>query len=273
MKFFLVLVIIVQFLSAAKVEYKEWKEGQTFSAYLKTNSISSSFLETISKEDQKFLLEIRNRYKYYELKNGTGTLIQALIPISVEMQIHIYRKRQGSGYGFDIIPIEYKKREYFANIVIGSNPYTDTLKTVKEASVAKKIARVFRGDVDAKKLKKGDEISFFKLFRIYITLEYPGDLFGNIGLLDCFQSICIGIVLYNDIGKIFSLFIHYRDNIKTVSAALSFTVNMYLHLYRDRDQRLYQRTRTVLQFIILIFISYLQEEFLILFGDRFKEIR
>lgn len=172
MKFFIVLAIIVQFLSAAKVEFKEWKEGQTFSAYLKANNISSDFLESISKEDQKFLLEIRNKYKYYELKNGTGTLIQALIPISVEMQIHIYRKRQGSGYGFDIIPIVYKKREYFANVVIENNPYTDTLKTVKQASVAKKIARIFRGDVDAKKLKKGDELSFIYTQRTRLGLAY-----------------------------------------------------------------------------------------------------
>ncbi len=172
MKFFLVLVMMVQLLSAAKVELKEWKEGQTFSAYLQANKISSSFLESISKEDQKFLLEIRNKYKYYELKNATGILIQALIPISVEMQIHIYRKPSGSGYGFDIIPIEYKKREYFAKVVIESNPYTDTLKTVKEASVAKKIARVFRGDVDAKKLKKGDELSFIYTQRTRLGLIY-----------------------------------------------------------------------------------------------------
>ena len=160
MKFFLVLVIMLHVLYAAKVEHKEWKEGQTFSAYLKANNISSEFLESISKEDQKFLLEIRNKYKFYELKNDSGTLLQALIPISVEMQIHIYRKRSGNGYGFDIIPIQYRKKEYFASIVIQNNPYTDTLKTVHQPSVAKKIARVFRGDVDAKKLKKEDELSF-----------------------------------------------------------------------------------------------------------------
>jgi len=172
MKYIIVLMLLLSFSSGAKVYHKEWKEGQTFSAYLKANNISSDFLESISKEDQKFLLDIRNNYKYYELKSDTDTLLQALIPISVEMQIHIYRKRSGSGYGFDIIPIAYKKRAYFANIVIQNNPYSDTLKTVHQASVAKKIARVFRGDVDAKKLKKGDELSFVYSQRTRLGLLY-----------------------------------------------------------------------------------------------------
>ena len=163
---------MVHFLFGAKVYHKEWKEGQTFSQYLKINNISSDFLESISKEDQKFLLEIRNKYKYYELKNGTGILIQALIPISVEMQIHISRKKSGGGYSFDIIPIEYKKKSYFSNIVIEKNPYTDTLKTIHEEGVAKKLARVFQGDVDAKKLKKKDEVSFVYTQRTRLGLVY-----------------------------------------------------------------------------------------------------
>ena len=172
MKYFLVLVLMMNFLLGAKVTHKEWKKGQTFSEYLKVNNISAAFLESISKDDQKFLLEIRNRYKYYELKNDSGTLLQALIPISVEMQIHIFRKLSGSGYGFDIIPIQYKKRSYFANIVIENNPYSDTLKTVHEANVAKKIARVFQGDVDARKLKKGDEVTFVYTQRTRLGLVY-----------------------------------------------------------------------------------------------------
>ena len=172
MKYFLVLAVMMNLLFGAKVYHKEWQEGQTFSQYLKVNNISASFLESISKEDQKFLLDIRNKYKYYELKNDAGTLLQALIPISVEMQIHIFRKHSGSGYGFDIIPIAYKHKEYFANIVIQNNPYTDTLNTIHQEQVAKKLARVFKGDVDAKKLKKNDEVAFVYAQRTRLGLIY-----------------------------------------------------------------------------------------------------
>ena len=163
---------MLNLLFGAKVIHKEWKEGMTFSKYLKENNIPSDFLNSISKEDQKFLLDIQNRDYYFELKSGSGVLLQALIPISVEMQIHIYRKHQGTGYGFDIIPIAYKKKTYFANIVIEKNPYTDTLKTVHQQAVAKKIARVFQGDVDARKLKKKDEITFLYTQRARLGMPY-----------------------------------------------------------------------------------------------------
>jgi len=172
MKYFLILAVMINVLFGAKVYHKEWKEGQTFSEYLKINNISADFLESISREDQKFLLDIRNKYKYYELRNDTGKLLQVLIPISLEMQIHIFRKRTGYGYGFDIIPIAYKSHEYFANIVIENNPYTDTLHTIHQPQVAKKLARVFKGDVDAKKLKKKDEIAFVYTQRTRLGLIY-----------------------------------------------------------------------------------------------------
>ena len=172
MKYILIVMMMVNFLFAAKVVHQEWKEGMTFSGYLKANNIPSDFLNSISKEDQKFLLEIRNKDHYFELKSGSGVLLQALIPISVEMQIHIYRKHQGTGYGFDIIPIAYKRKEYFSKVIIERNPYTDTLKTVHQQAVAKKIARVFQGDVDAKKLKKEDEVTFLYTQRTRLGLPY-----------------------------------------------------------------------------------------------------
>jgi len=88
------------------------------------------------------------------------------------MQIHIFRKHSGNGYGFDIIPIEYKQKEYFANIVTQNNPYADTLKTIHQENVAKKLARVFQGDVNAKHLKKNDEVSFVYAQRTRLGLIY-----------------------------------------------------------------------------------------------------
>ena len=172
MKYFLVLLLMINFLFGAKVYHKEWANGQTFSKYMEKNNISADFLQSISKEDQKFLLEVRNRYKFYELRNDAGVLLQALIPISVEMQIHIFKKSNSSGYGFDIIPIEYKTKEYYANVVIQKNPYTDTLKTIKNKNVANKLAHVFKGDVDAKKLKKNDEITFVYKQKTRLGLIY-----------------------------------------------------------------------------------------------------
>jgi murein DD-endopeptidase MepM/ murein hydrolase activator NlpD len=143
-----------------KVDYKQWEQGQTFSDYLAARDVPRSILDTISKEDQKFLSEIRSGYQYYEMLDDEGKLEQALIPISKEMQIHLFRNTSLEGYGFDIIPIVYKDREYLGKVVISSNPYKDTMKTVKYPKVAERLSTALKGVIDTNKLHKGDEIDF-----------------------------------------------------------------------------------------------------------------
>ena len=160
MKYIAVLILMFTFTFGMKVTHKEWEKGKTFSDYLKSQNISLNLLESISKEDQKFLSEIHRKYKYYELKDNAGVLIQSLIPISKEMQIHLFKHHRSSEYGFDIIPIEYKSDEYFAKVIIEKNPYLDTLTTVHQPKIAKRISRALNGTINAKKLHKGDEIAF-----------------------------------------------------------------------------------------------------------------
>jgi murein DD-endopeptidase MepM/ murein hydrolase activator NlpD len=173
MKYIIVFVLMFTFTFGMKVTHEKWEKGKTFSDYLESRNISADLLESISKEDQKFLSEINRNYKYYELKNDAGALVQALIPISKEMQIHLFKKRESSGYGFDIIPIEYKSDEYFAKVIIEENPYTDTLKTIQQPKVAERISRALKGTINAKKLHKGDEIAF-----VYTQRTRVGKLYG-----------------------------------------------------------------------------------------------
>ena len=160
MKYIIVFVLMFTFTFGMKVTHEEWEKGKTFSEYLEDHSISVELLDSISKEDQKFLTEIHRNYKHYELKDDDGTLIQSLIPISKEMQIHLFKKRADSGYGFDIIPIVYKSNEYFAKVIINENPYKDTLKTIQQPKIAKRISKALKGTINAKKLHKGDELAF-----------------------------------------------------------------------------------------------------------------
>ncbi len=151
---------MVSSLFAAKVTHERWGKGKTFSAYLSSHDISVKLLDSISKEDMKFLSEIQSYYTYYELKNSSGQLLQTLIPINDEMQIHLFKKHQDDEYGFDIIPIEYKEEEHFAKVTIQNNPYTDTMKTVNEKKVAERLGMALKDSVDSRKWRKGDELSF-----------------------------------------------------------------------------------------------------------------
>ncbi|TET88239.1 MAG: M23 family metallopeptidase [Sulfurovum sp.] len=172
MKYIVVLILMFTFAFGMKVTHEEWEKGKTFSDYLESHNISANLLESISKEDQKFLSEIHSNYKYYELKDDTGALVQSLIPISEEMQIHLFKKRTNGEYGFDIIPIEYKSDEYFAKVIIEENPYTDTLKTIQQLKVAERISRALKGTINAKKLHKGDEIAFVYTQRTRLGKTY-----------------------------------------------------------------------------------------------------
>lgn len=158
MKYLIVLILIMQTLFGAKVTYEKWESGKSFSEYLSSRNISTALLNSISEEDQTFLSDVRSNSRYYEAKDANGTLLHALIPIGKEMQIHLYR--QDGGYGFDIIPIEYKENDYYGKVDIKSNPYMDTIEAVNQHSVAKRIGQALKGVVNTKKFHPGDEIDF-----------------------------------------------------------------------------------------------------------------
>ncbi|HIP28187.1 MAG TPA: M23 family metallopeptidase, partial [Sulfurovum sp.] len=160
MKYIILLMMLVMPLSAAKVVESKWIEGEPFSKYLESRHVPKEFLKTIPQDDQKFLSDINTKHFFYELKDDNGTLLQALIPISKVMQIHISKKRDSQQYLFDIIPIEYNKGEYYAKVVIENNPYTDTLNSIKNKNVASRLSTALEDAIDGRKLKKGDEINF-----------------------------------------------------------------------------------------------------------------
>jgi len=151
-------LLICMMLQGAAISRKTWERGETFSEYIASHNIPASLLESVSPEDQKFLAEIRSKYKYYELTDKDGRLLQALIPISSEMQIHLFKT--SDGYGFDIIPIVYKEQEYPATVRIESNLHTDICNSLKLPVVADKMGQLLKGVVDARRFKKGDRVSF-----------------------------------------------------------------------------------------------------------------
>ena len=171
-KSIVVVLLMVTFVFGAKVTHGIWEEGQTFSDYLEKRGIPYSILGSISEDDIKFLSEIQSDATYYEMFDNDHHLIQSLIPINSEMQIHLYKDKKMSEYGFDIIPIEYEEKEYFADVTIESNPYSDTLITVKENNVAKRLGYALKESIDTRKLRKGDKLSFLYKQRIRLGEIY-----------------------------------------------------------------------------------------------------
>jgi len=159
-------------LFASKLSVKQWKKDETFSQYLNTQSIHPDILKSISKEDLKFLSEIQGHQTFYELKDNNGELKQALIPIGEEMQIRLAKEIKTGLFTFDIIPIEYKKEEYFATVTIHSNPHTDVKNMLQHIALADKMGQLLKGTIDTRKLQKGDKISFIYVQKTRMGLPY-----------------------------------------------------------------------------------------------------
>jgi len=173
MKFFLVVMLLFSTAFGMKAQRKVWPKNFTFSDYLEQHNISKEMLDSVSKKDQEYLSDIQSNYKYYELLDNNGTLIQALIPISREMQIHLFKERTADGrYRFDITPVAYKTGEYFAKVTIKSNPYSDAKRAINRDSVAQKASQALKGIINTKKLHKGDMISFLYTQRSRLGFPY-----------------------------------------------------------------------------------------------------
>jgi len=153
-------MLLLQTLYGARVSMEKWEKGQTFSSYLNSRGIPSSILQSISKDDQKFLSDIEGGRKFYELKDAQGNLEQSLIPIGTEMQIRVAKEKESGEYVFNIIPIEYQQEEYTASVDITSSPYMDIKSALHSKAVADKMGQLLKGTVNTKKLRKGDKISF-----------------------------------------------------------------------------------------------------------------
>jgi murein DD-endopeptidase MepM/ murein hydrolase activator NlpD len=172
LKNIVVWILISSSLFGAKVTHERWEKGQTFSDYLSSRDIPSDLLNDISKTDIKFLSEIEGDQLFYELKDADDTLQQALIPIGTEMQIRLAKERDSHDYQFDIIPIEYKEKEYSATVTIEKNLHTDITNALQHPALADKMGQLFKGAVDARKFQKGDKVSFLYTQRTRMGQAY-----------------------------------------------------------------------------------------------------
>jgi murein DD-endopeptidase MepM/ murein hydrolase activator NlpD len=172
LKSILIWILISNSLFGAKVTLERWGKGETFSDYLTSRNISTELLSDISKTDIKFLSEIEGDQLYYELRSANDTLEQALIPIGEEMQIRLAKERDSDVYNFDIIPIDYKEKEYGATVTIEKNLHSDITNALQHPALADKMGQLFKGAINARKFQKGDKVSFLYTQRTRMGLPY-----------------------------------------------------------------------------------------------------
>ncbi|CAA6823254.1 MAG: Membrane proteins related to metalloendopeptidases [uncultured Sulfurovum sp.] len=157
MRLGILLLVFSMFTFAAKVQYAMWEKGLGFGQYLEKYQISQKILKDLDKDDLKLIDEIGYSYRYFELIASNGVLLQTLLPIGEELQVHLFRTH--TGYKIEILPISYQQDTHVALLAVDKSPHSDIVHKVKNKRLAGEFTRVLKHSVDFRGIQKKDKIA------------------------------------------------------------------------------------------------------------------
>jgi len=158
LKIILSIIIFTVMSFASYIQEDIWWRGESLLTFFDKYQIPKKLYFNLSKTDKELCSEINAGVPFQIMYNEKNKFEQALIPISQEMQIHIFRNFAAQ-FKLDIIPIQYKEIKQNISISITSSPYKDIIKTTGNKSLANEFILAFKKSVNFKKLRKGDLIS------------------------------------------------------------------------------------------------------------------
>ncbi|MGJ0339717.1 peptidoglycan DD-metalloendopeptidase family protein [Aliarcobacter cryaerophilus] len=172
-KIILLICILFNTLFSAQIEELSWQKGESFLTFLEKNKIPLKLYYDLDKEDQELCSEIQSGNRFFSYTEEDGSLIQALIPVSLDMQIHIY-KDSSNEYKFQTLPINYTEKSELIAIPITESISNDIQKATGDVIIAAILNTLFsNSNADFKKMKKGDFIAIE-----YNQKTYMGKLHG-----------------------------------------------------------------------------------------------
>ena len=172
-KIILLICVLFNTLFSAQIEELSWQKGESFLTFLEKNKIPLKLYYDLDKEDQELCSEIQSGNRFFSYTEDDGSLTQALIPVSLDMQIHIY-KDSSNEYKFQTLPINYTEKSELIAIPITESISNDIQKATGDVTIAAILNTLFsNSNADFKKMKKGDFIAIE-----YNQKTYMGKLHG-----------------------------------------------------------------------------------------------
>lgn len=158
LKIIISFFILINFLYASYVKEDVWWKGESLLTFFEKHQIPKDIYFNLSKTDKELCSEIYAGVEFQALYDKDNKLEQVLIPISEEMQIHVFKDLQGV-FTLDIIPIEYHEIEQNIAIKIKNSPYQDIVEATGNKSLANEFILAFKNSVDFRRLRQNDIIS------------------------------------------------------------------------------------------------------------------
>jgi len=151
------LIFIPIFLFASKVEFTKWNSGESFLNFLDKQGLPQKIYYNLDKSDQTITEEIYAGVNIQILRDANETIEQVLIPISEELQLHIYKEK--NRYKLKSTPIEYTKKEEAFTVTIENSPYLDIVKATGSKKLAHQFVNAFKNSLNFRRdLRKGDKL-------------------------------------------------------------------------------------------------------------------
>ncbi|XOB61520.1 peptidoglycan DD-metalloendopeptidase family protein [Campylobacterota bacterium DY0563] len=164
---------IITSLFSTEVKEAKWPMGETFLTFLDKYSIPQSLYFDLEKEDKELCSEITADRYYYLMENDDGTLNQVLIPISEEIQLHVYKDVDDT-YKFETLPISYREYTETIAIPIMTSVSNELQQATGNAALAAHLKSIFKASVNFRRMQKGDFVAIE-----YTQKELLGKPFGQ----------------------------------------------------------------------------------------------
>lgn len=112
----------------------------------------------MEKEDRELCSEINADNRYYLYTEEDGSLNQVLIPVSEDIQLHIYKDVDNT-YKFQTLPINYVEYNETIAIQINESVSHDILNATGDVALAMMLKSIFSSGVNFRKMQKGDYVA------------------------------------------------------------------------------------------------------------------
>lgn len=177
----LALLSVFALVWANPVEEKIWPVNQTFFDYLVKNQIPTTLLAELGDEEKGAVRTIFARTAYHEHRDEeSGKLLQALIPISEELQISLCEA--GGKYTVALIPVRYQTVAETLTLTIENGVVVDLQKQTGNSRVATELSSIFDDRIDFRRdIRKGDQLSV-----IYERKVRLGKTWGTVNVKSAF---------------------------------------------------------------------------------------
>lgn len=179
----IIFLLLFNSLFASQVEELLWPRGDTFLNFLEKQNIPLTLFYNLEREDKELCSEIQSNTRYYLYTNKDKEFEQVLIPISSDIQIHIYK--DDDNFKFQTLPIAYTEKNELLAVQINESLSSDLQKATGDIAIPALITNLFKhSPVDFRKMKKGD----------YVVVEYSQKVYlGKLLGLPNIKSVMVQI--------------------------------------------------------------------------------